>query len=120
MAETIRCDKWLWHARFFKTRGRASAVLTGGHLRLNTQHVHKPSTAIRVGDTLTFLQEKEVRVIRVEALSTRRGPASEAATLYRDLAPVQPREKSEPQARKGRIHKKDRRAGRISKEGTLE
>ena len=88
MAEAkLRVDKWLWQARFFKSRGRAGEVAGSGKLRVNGAHVAKPSHAVRPGDVLTFPQGRLIRVIRIEALGERRGPAAEAATLYTDLDP---------------------------------
>lgn len=85
--ETIRIDKWLWFARFFKTRSLASKAITSGHVRLNGTKIAKPATAVGVGDTLTFQQSRETREVRIDGLGTRRGPAPEAQTLYEDLAP---------------------------------
>ncbi|WP_413694573.1 RNA-binding S4 domain-containing protein [Rhodobacter sp. KR11] len=83
----LRLDKWLWQARFFKTRDLASEVVTEGHLRLNGQHCRKPGHGIGPGDVLTFAQGETIRVIKVLDLGQRRGPASEAETLYLDLDP---------------------------------
>ncbi len=83
----LRLDKWLWQARFFKTRDRASEVITEGHLRLNGQHCLKPGHGVGPGDVLTFAQGETIRVIRVVDLGVRRGPASEAQSLYLDLDP---------------------------------
>ena len=82
----IRLDKWLWHARFFKSRSLAAAAC-GGPMRVNGQPVAKPSFAVRPGDVLTFAQGREVRVVRVLAPGLRRGPAPEAQALYDDLTP---------------------------------
>lgn len=82
----IRLDKWLWHARFFKSRGLAAAAC-GGPMRLNGAAVTKPSQAVRAGDTLTFVQARQVRIVRVRAPGLRRGPAAEAQALYEDLTP---------------------------------
>lgn len=90
MSETVdkvRVDKWLWHARFFKSRGLAAEAVTGGVLRVNGTRVAKAAHAIRPGDVLTFAKAGEVRVIRIDALGERRGPAPEAAALYTDLDP---------------------------------
>lgn len=87
----MRLDKWLWHARFFKTRTLAGEVASGGRIRLNRRPVAKPGQAVRVGDVLTFPQGPHVRVIEILALSVRRGPAVEAQALYRDLDPPAPR-----------------------------
>ncbi len=80
-----RLDAWLWRARFFKTRGIATAMVTKGRVRLNSDRVQKPSRQIRVGDVLTFPQGSAIRVIRVLGLAERRGPAKEAAYLYEDI-----------------------------------
>jgi len=109
-----RVDKWLWHARFFKTRGLASKLVTGGHVRVNGNRISKGSVMVGPGDTLTFLQARRIRVIEITAIGLRRGPAPEAQTLYKDLTPVE--EKPEPTAeieRKGRPTKKDRRTARL-------
>ena len=81
----MRLDKWLVQARFCKTRALAVALIEAGRVRLNGQHVAKPAQAVASGDTLTFPQGARIRVIRVVALGTRRGPACEAALLYDDL-----------------------------------
>ena len=108
--QTQRIDKWLWYARFFKTRGLASKTVTSGHLRVDGKHVTKASHGIAIGDTLTFPQARQIRVIRVVALGARRGPAPEAQTLYEDLTPPAEPDLSAPQSRKGaRPTKKDRR-----------
>lgn len=85
--QKARLDKWLWHARFFKTRTLAAAQVAGGHVRVNRVKVSKPSQTVRVGDTLTFPQARRIRVVRILALADRRGPASEAQGLYDDLTP---------------------------------
>jgi len=83
--EGLRLDKWLWHARFFKTRGLAAQLVGRGRLRINRTVVKKAHYRVRPGDVLTFPQGPHVRVVRVVAIGTRRGPASEARTLYEDL-----------------------------------
>jgi ribosome-associated heat shock protein Hsp15 len=84
-AEGLRLDKWLWHARFFKTRPLAAELAEKGRVRINRVPVNKPHYRLRPGDVLTFPQGRTIRVVRVLALGTRRGPASEAQTLYEDL-----------------------------------
>lgn len=84
----IRLDKWLWQARFCKSRGLSAALVEEGHIRLNGQHVVKPACPVAPGDVLTLVVAGQVRVIEVVACGTRRGPAAEAQTLYRD-APEQ-------------------------------
>lgn len=81
-APTLRLDKWLWQARFFKTRGAAAAFCGSGRLRLNRRTIDKPSAAVRPGDVLTFPHGDDIRVLRVLALGKRRGPPAEARTLY--------------------------------------
>lgn len=115
-ASRCRIDKWLWHARFFKTRTLAAEIVTAGHCRVNRQPVRKPSHSVGPGDVLTFPQGQAVRVIEVVATAARRGPATEAQALYSDLAPPQPKAKSKtppPVARRedgaGRPTKKERR-----------
>jgi ribosome-associated heat shock protein Hsp15 len=85
--DSIRLDKWLWHARFFKTRARASALCEAGRIRVGGRLVAKAHYALRVGDVLTFPQGRRIRVVRVAALSARRVAAPDAATLYEDLSP---------------------------------
>jgi ribosome-associated heat shock protein Hsp15 len=86
MPERIRIDKWLWHARFYRSRPLAQQAAVSGLIRLNGQRVLKPSAAIGLGDVLTLPRGQEVVAVRVAALSTRRGPASEAQTLYEIVA----------------------------------
>ena len=74
--QKLRIDKWLWQARFFKTRTLAAKVVTGGHLRVNGEKISKASYGISIGDVLTFPQAKRIRVARVQALGDRRGPRS--------------------------------------------
>lgn len=81
----LRLDKWLFHARFFKSRDLAADCIDSGHLRLNARPCRKPGHAVAPGDVLTFPQAGRIRVVRVLALSDRRGPATEAQALYVDL-----------------------------------
>ncbi|TCP62942.1 heat shock protein Hsp15 [Rhodovulum bhavnagarense] len=87
-APRIRLDKWLWQARFFKTRTLAARVVAGGHVRVNSVKIDKPGARVGPGDTLTFAQGRDIRVVRILAPGTRRGPATEACTLYEDLTPI--------------------------------
>jgi ribosome-associated heat shock protein Hsp15 len=79
----IRFDKWLWAARFYKTRSLAAQAIDAGQARLNGERV-KPAHAVRAGDAVSLRREGVVREIAVTALSDRRGPATVAATLYRE------------------------------------
>ena len=83
MSEQIRIDKWLWHARFCKTRVIAQEKALQGHIRLNGHRVEKPSAAVRVGDVMTLPHLGTVISIQVLGLGVRRGPAPEAQSLYR-------------------------------------
>ncbi|SFI50855.1 RNA-binding S4 domain-containing protein [Celeribacter neptunius] len=128
--ETIRLDKWLWYARFFKTRGLAAKVVTGGHVRVNSAKVAKAATSVGPGDVLTFPQARDIRVVKISVCGTRRGPAPEAQGLYEDLSP--PVSQAEKQASedyvppapkyegKGRPTKKDRRTGLLSRPDMLD
>lgn len=108
---TIRLDKWLWHARFFKTRSLAAKIVAGGHVRVNAVKTDKPAQKVGPGDTLTFPQAREIRVVRILALGDRRGPAPEAQGLYEDLTPVKDSRPRNPRYEGGgRPAKKDRRA----------
>jgi ribosome-associated heat shock protein Hsp15 len=82
-AEPARLDKWLWHARFFRTRSLATAEVAAGHVRINGVKVGKPAHPVRAGDTLTFPQGGRLRLVRVTGTSLRRGPAEVAQRLYR-------------------------------------
>lgn len=84
-----RIDRWLWYARFLKSRSLAATFVQTGRMRVNGHRVSKPSRSVRQGDILTFPLDSHIRVIRVLALGTRRGPAPEAALLYEDLDPPQ-------------------------------
>lgn len=81
----LRLDKWLFQARFFKTRDASAEVAGGGSLRINGQHCLKAAHGVAVGDVLTFPQGNRIRVIRVTALGVRRGPVDEAQKLFDDL-----------------------------------
>lgn len=84
-ATSLRLDKWLWYARFFKSRSRATAACGAGRIRVNRVLVDKAHHAVRPGDVLTFPHDDLVRVVRVRALASRRGPAAEARALYEEL-----------------------------------
>ena len=119
----LRLDKWLWYARFFKTRSLASQVVARGGTRLNGTPVSKPAVAVAPGDVLTFAKDDRIRIVRIEALGTRRGPAPEAQALYSDLSPPAPPKDGSRNPGfegKGRPTKKDRRTLDLSRRGDLE
>jgi len=110
LSDTIRLDKWLWHARFFKSRGLAAGLVKSGRCRVDGTLVSKPSRTVAPGMVLTFPKADEVRVIKVLALGERRGPAPEAQALYEDLTPQRPpKDIAIEQRVGGRPTKKDRR-----------
>lgn len=84
-AAKLRLDKWLWQARFCKTRAIAAELVSLGRVRVNGTPVSRPGRDICAGDVLTFPQGSRIRVIRILALGQRRGPATEAQDLYTDL-----------------------------------
>ena len=77
-----RLDKWLWIARVVKTRGAAASLVESGHVRINGQKTLKPGHAVKTGDVLTIVLNTRVRVLHIEGLGERRGPAEEARGLY--------------------------------------
>lgn len=79
----MRLDKWLWSARFFKTRSLAASAVDGGHVELNGERA-KPAKQLRVGDELRIRLNQYTYVVHVRGLSERRGPASEAQRLYQE------------------------------------
>jgi ribosome-associated heat shock protein Hsp15 len=86
-APKLRLDKWLWQARFFKSRSLAAEVIEAGSVRVNGTRISRPGRDVIEGDTLTFPQGRRIRLVRVLALGQRRGPVTEAQSLYLDLDP---------------------------------
>ncbi|HWA50328.1 MAG TPA: RNA-binding S4 domain-containing protein [Dongiaceae bacterium] len=112
----LRLDKWLWFARFVKSRSLATRLVSDGNMRINGAPTQKAHYAVKIGDVLTFALGPHVRVIKIAALGERRGPAPEARLLYEDLDPPAPRPPSSPatdfearDAGAGRPTKRDRR-----------
>jgi ribosome-associated heat shock protein Hsp15 len=110
-----RVDKFLWFARFYKSRTLAAAMVSDGRVRVNGTRCEKPSANVKLGDVLTFPAGARIKVIKVTAIGERRGPASEAQKLYEDLTPVEPKPPEEASAAprekgSGRPTKRDRRA----------
>src|ERR1700730_12771269 len=81
----VRVDKWLWAARFFKTRSLAADATTGGKVEVNGDRA-QPAKLVQPGDEITVRLRPYEHVVRVRALSGRRGPAREAQTLYEETA----------------------------------
>ncbi|MDZ5647092.1 RNA-binding S4 domain-containing protein [Nitrospirillum sp. BR 11828] len=86
----LRLDKWLWYARFLKSRSLAAKLCGSGAIRCGGATITKAHHTVRPGDVLTFPLGNHIRVIKVLALGTRRGPAPEAQALYEDLSPPTP------------------------------
>lgn len=118
MADEVRIDKWLWAARFYKTRSLATAAIDAGHVRLNDQRC-KPGRNVQPGDRIVLVRPGEEREVVVRALSVLRGPASVAQTLYEETQESLARREQAAALRKltgaplpasGRPTKRDRRA----------
>lgn len=123
--DKLRLDKWLWQARFFKTRTLAAKVISAEGVRIDGTRVSKPGRLVSSGNVLTFVQARRVRVIRILALGVRRGPAVEAQTLYEDLSPPEPETgdcvpPNPGYEGKGRPTKRERRNLDLNRRRTLE
>ncbi|MGE4528753.1 MAG: RNA-binding S4 domain-containing protein [Rhodospirillaceae bacterium] len=114
-SEAPRLDKWLWFARFAKTRSQAQALCASGHVRVNGEAVHRGHQKVRLGDSVEVLQGAVRRSVTVAAFGVRRGPAPEAQALYEETAPprrLTPAEDRPTASRprgSGRPTKRDRR-----------
>lgn len=86
MTEKIRVDTWLWYARFYKSRSLSSKAVLSGKLRVNAYKITKPATKVKINDVLTINHVNLVRLIQVQSLGSRRGPAIEAQKLYLELS----------------------------------
>jgi ribosome-associated heat shock protein Hsp15 len=114
----VRLDKWLWAARFFKTRGLAQQAVEGGKVKLNGERP-KPAKEVKVGDRLVIRVAESEWAVTVAALGERRGPAEQARQLYQESDESRARRQEQsaarkllaplPPATKGRPTKRDRR-----------
>lgn len=89
-ADRQRLDKWLWFARFAKTRATAQRLIEDGHVRLGGRRIETASHGLKTGDVLTLALPHATLVVRLVALGPRRGPAEEARTLYEILSGATP------------------------------
>jgi ribosome-associated heat shock protein Hsp15 len=83
--DRLRLDKWLWFARFVKSRTLAAKLVSDGFVRVNGQRAASSAKPLAVGDVITVAVARTTAVVRVDALGTRRGPAPEARQLYTEL-----------------------------------
>jgi ribosome-associated heat shock protein Hsp15 len=114
--ESLRIDKWLWCARFFKSRAAAQEAVAGGRVHVNGERV-KPSRAVRAGDVVTVTREPHEWEVTVTGIPARRGPAPEARMHYEETSQsIQQREarrqsaRYDPAAPAARPDKHDRQA----------
>ena len=115
-AGSLRLDKWLWAARFFKTRGLAAEAIGAGRVSVNAERA-KPAKVVKPGDTVEIRRPPYEHVVTVRGISDRRGPAAEAQALYEETAESMARRATvaaemkamPPPVFKGRPTKKDRR-----------
>ena len=108
----LRLDKWLWHARFCRTRSMAASLAAAGKVRIAGSAIFKAHYPVKPGDVLTFPLGPHIRTVKVLALGIRRGPPAAARLLYEDLAPPPPytREAHDEASGGPRPTKADRRA----------
>jgi ribosome-associated heat shock protein Hsp15 len=83
----MRIDKYLFFVRLVKSRGLAQRLAQGGHVRIDGRPIDRAHSEVRTGSVLTFILNERVRIVRIEALPWRRGPAPEAQACYTDLSP---------------------------------
>ena len=108
-----RVDKWLWFARIVKSRTLAQGLVKSGKVRVNTTRISSPSQTVIADDVLTVTMDRQVKVLKVRAPGTRRGPAPEAQLLYEDLSP--PPVKRDPLTRPAKQAAREEGAGRPTK-----
>ncbi len=117
-SDKVRLDKWLWAARFFKTRGLAADAINGGHVHLNGARV-KPSRCLKPEDELRIQKGTAEFIIHVLILSDRRGPAQVAQTLYKETEASQSKREAQGEQRRllanatgGPVKRPDKRSRR--------
>jgi len=94
-----RIDKWLWHARFFKTRSIAQKQVSTGKIRVNSEKISSPSRKVIPGNVLTITRERDIKIIEILGIADKRGPFSQAQLLYNDLSPPKPEKQKQVQTR---------------------
>lgn len=124
MTDRVRIDKWLWAARFFKTRGLARAAVRGGKISINEDRC-KPARQVAAGDRLKITKGESHFEVEVLAIRDRRGPAAEAQKLYRETEDSVRRRREAAERRRmedhrhdpGKPDKRERRRAREIKRG---
>ena len=113
-----RLDKWLWSARFFKSRALATKLLSAGRVRLSGKVITKSNQLVKENEVLTFPQGSFIRVIKVLFLAERRGPATEARLLFEDLSPIEEKREAEKKfvELNGAVSDRPRGGGRPTKD----
>lgn len=111
--QRVRVDRWLWFARITKSRTLAQNLIRSGKLRVNSTRISSPSHAVGPGDTLTLTLPRQIKVLEIISCGTRRGPATEAQTLYMDHSP--PVERPDPLLRPAKQAVREEGAGRPTK-----
>ena len=103
MSDSLRIDRWLFYCRFFKTRGKATTAVTGGHVRINGERT-TPGTRVKCGDQIDLVRERLAYSLEVVSIPSRRGPATEAQACYvEDEKTVQKREEQLTTLRQDRM-----------------
>lgn len=108
-----RIDRWLWCARFLKSRPLAASLVQSGRLRVNGERISKASRTIRQDDVLTFPLGPHIRVVKILFLADRRGPTPEARLLYEDLDP--PASSGKPERKEATVPAREAGSGRPTK-----
>ncbi len=109
----IRVDKWLWYSRTVKSRTLAQGLIKAGKVRVNNSRISSPSRMVEVDDVLTITLARQIRILKIVDVGTRRGPAPEAQMLYEDLSPPPP--KRDAALRPARQAVREEGAGRPTK-----
>ena len=109
----LRVDKWLWYARILKTRTLAASCVKTGKVRVNQEKITSPSRNLVPGDVLTVTLPRQIKILKVVELGTRRGPATEAQLLYEDMSPAPVKKNPTEQPAKQAV--RDEGAGRPTK-----
>lgn len=97
--QSQRIDKWLWHARFYKTRSIAQKQVSTGKIRVDREKISSPSRKVTTGNVLTITRERDIKIIEILAIADKRGPYSQAQLLYNDMSPPKPEKQKQEQTR---------------------